>query len=58
MRADTPRCVAAAYLLAEEALLDELRRRLDPDNDMCPVRNLLGDWERFDLLNLWLVEMS
>lgn len=41
---------------SEDLLLDHMRRRLDPDDAYCPMRNLLGAWDRNDLLTRWLVE--
>jgi len=43
---------------SEAALLDSLKANLNPDDEYCFVRNLLGDWERFDLLNMWLADVS
>jgi hypothetical protein len=43
---------------SEPKLLTFMKDLLDPEDDYCPVRNLLGDWERFDRLSRWLDEMS
>ncbi len=40
----------------ESALLAHMKGRFNPDDPYCPIRNLLGDWEREDLLQQWIEE--
>lgn len=56
--AGEPEVAVARQFGSEAELLTTMREELDPENPCCPVRNLLGDWERFDLLHLWLEEVS
>jgi len=42
----------------EEDLLEFMRQKFDPDDSACPFRNLLGSWERHDLLQVWVEDWA